>query len=412
MAQILNYSGLSCTDGQLYLLYAVNPPSPLELFKAYSGTNGHYFQVLTTAIEEQDTSGIEISPYSTYVGCYTTPGYNRIYYYRANECNSGPRQNVIVSSYIPNLHILDWVVRDTANPTICFEIVAPTLTVSGNPITKTFANCSDCSVGYSTQPFTATTGGFLTSQEPCQVSDDGLLFTWGNNASPAVGEPLFLDADTVQPLSGASLYYSTNWTSPPKSFQINNSGTIQSLTDCECYFTVVVNEDTGITTPQEVEACVSNMEFIVQYRPSESPCKSGHGCNAAAFFLTGNGIRITGGTIANQAVWLNNYGGPYDKLNYPPGIFSGPDRYNKLTADTATAAAIAATSDDGFIRFSLDCAIKQIYPGNYGFGRNKCHTDVTWITLILNGQKIYSGCPNGNFLTINPCTGKVISNTS
>lgn len=414
MAEIFNFSGLSCTDGQLYSLYMENPPSNLEKFKAYSGENGHYFTILTTSYSEQNTSGIKIASAPSYAGCYTTPGYSGTYYYRANECNSGPRQNVIVSSFISNLHILDWVVRDTVNPTICFDIIAPTTTVSGNPITKTFANCLDCSNNYSTQPLTATTGGFTSVQEPCFYDDSGLLFAWGNNPSPAVGEPLFLDAETVKPFSGGNLYYSTNWTSPPKSIQISNSGTIQSITDCVCYFDAQVNENTNtpVSPPTEVKECIANMEFLIRYSFNKGPCPGGHICNYAVFYLNGNGIRITGGTIANQAVWLNNNGGIYDKLNYPPGITSGIDRYNRLTADTATAEAIANTSTDGYITFSLDCAIKdlglpttQVFPGG-------CHTNVTWITMLLNGQKIYEGCPNGNFVTINPCTGKVINNRS
>jgi hypothetical protein len=411
MPQIFNYSGISCTDGQLYYLYAVDPPAPLTMFEAYSGSNGDYFTVLTAAVAEDDTSGIEIATSSSYLGCYNTPGYNNIYYYRANECSSGPRQNVIVSSYIPNLHILDWVVRDTVNPTICFEIVAPTLTVSGNPITRTFANCLDCSVGYSSQPFTATTGGFFSTQDPCELNYDGLLFTWGNNPAPAVGEPLFLDADNIKPLSGANLYYSTNWSTPPKSFQINNSGTIQSLTNCDCYFNVQVNEDIPFI-PTETADCIANMEFIVRYSDTKGPCPGGHSCNFAVFFLNGNGIKITGGTISDEAVWLNNYGGPSDKLNYPPGVSSGYDRYNLLTCDTERAQLIANTSSDGFITFSLDCAVAELGLSEPDAFAGGCHTNVTWITMVLNGQKIYEGCPDGNFVTINPCTGKVIKNRS
>lgn len=417
MAEIFNFSGLSCTDGQIYPLYMENPPSNLEKFKAYSGENGHYFALLTSAYSEQDTSGIKIASAPSYVGCYTTPGYSGTYYYRANQCNSGPVQNVIVSSFIPNLHNLNWIVRDTANPTVCLDIIAPTATVSGNPITKTFANCSDCSNNYSTQPLTASTGGYTTVQEPCFYDDSGVLFTWGNNPSPAVGEPLFLDADTVKPFSGGNLYYSTNWTSPPKSLQISNAGTITSIADCVCYFDAQVSEKAAVpvTPVEQIKQCVANMEFIIRYGElpsSGSPCFGGHSCNFAVFFLTGNGVRITGGTISDEAVWLNNYGGPLDKLNYPPGVTSGYDRYNKLTADTATSQAIANTSTDGYITFSLDCAVKALgLPTTKAFPTG-CHTNVTWITMKLNGKSIYDECPNGNFVTINPCTGKVINTTS
>jgi hypothetical protein len=132
------------------------------------------------------------------------------------------------------------------------------------------------------------------------------------------------------------------------------------------------------------------MEFIVQYSDTQGPCPGNHACNVATFYLRGN-------TTTIGTVYLNNNGGPADSLNYPPGVTSGNDRYNLLTLTTEQAQAIAATSQNGNITFSLVCAIPN---GN-------CHTNVTWITLKLNAETIYSGCPNNNFLTINPCTGVI-----
>jgi hypothetical protein len=73
---------------------------------------------------------------------------------------------------------------------------------------------------------------------------------------------------------------------------------------------------------------------------------------------------------------------------------------------TQQSQEIAASSQDGNITFALVCAT----PSNQnidGYGFGKCHTDVTWITLKRDGVTIYSGCPNNNFLTINPCTGEI-----
>lgn len=140
------------------------------------------------------------------------------------------------------------------------------------------------------------------------------------------------------------------------------------------------------------------MQFIVQYSDTLGPCPGLHDCNAATFYLRGNNVNI--GTV-----YLSNTGGSNDMLNYPPGVTSGYDRYNSLTLTTQQAQNIAASSSAGNISFSLVCATP--IDVNYGYGFGACHTNVTWITLKLNNETIYSGCPNNNFLTINPCTGVI-----
>jgi hypothetical protein len=158
--------------------------------------------------------------------------------------------------------------------------------------------------------------------------------------------------------------------------------------------------DTTITPElTKVVNCLANMEFIVQYSPTSGPCPGGHTCNAATFYLRGNNITI--GTV-----YLSNTGGSNDQFNYPPGVTSGLARYNSLTLTTQQAQDIAASSTGSNISFALVCAtgIDQ----NFGFGFGGCHTNVTWVTLKLNNETIYSGCPNNNFLTINPCTGQVV----
>lgn len=155
---------------------------------------------------------------------------------------------------------------------------------------------------------------------------------------------------------------------------------------------------TEVTPQTELEECLGSLEFIVQYSDTEGQCPGGHSCNAATFYLRGN-------TTTIGTVYLSNTGGSNDQFNYPPGHTSGYDRYNELTLTTQQAQDIAASSQDGNITFALVCATPVNV--NYGYGNGGCHTNVTWITLKRNGQTIYSGCPNNNFLTINPCTGVI-----
>ena len=48
-----------------------------------------------------------------------------------------------------------------------------------------------------------------------------------------------------------------------------------------------------------------------------------------------------------------------------------------------------------------------IIPDNLVCAEAVCHTGVAWTTIKLGGNVIYNGCPTNNFLTINPCTGKI-----
>ena len=155
---------------------------------------------------------------------------------------------------------------------------------------------------------------------------------------------------------------------------------------------------TEVTPQTELEECLGSLEFIVQYSPTQGPCPGGHTCNAATFYLRGN-------TTTIGTVYLSNTGGSNDQLNRPPGVTSGFARYNSLSLTTQQAQDIAASSTDGNISFALVCAtgIDQ----DFGFGFGNCHTNVTWVTLKRNGVTIYNGCPNNNFLTINPCTGVI-----
>ena len=153
---------------------------------------------------------------------------------------------------------------------------------------------------------------------------------------------------------------------------------------------------TVITVAAEILACLGNFEIIVDYM--ETGCSTGHNCNAANFYLKGNGIDI-------GLAKLSNTGGSQDAFNYPPGETSGNHRYNTFSLTTGQAQDIAIASVGGNITFSLVCATP---PGvNYGQGIGACHTSAAHMIIKRNGVEIYNNCPNGNTFTINPCTGVV-----
>jgi hypothetical protein len=158
-----------------------------------------------------------------------------------------------------------------------------------------------------------------------------------------------------------------------------------------------IHQNKGVLQP--ISRCLSSLELIVQYSSTLGPCAGGHSCNAATFYLRAN-------TTTVGTAYLSNSGGTTDQLNYPPGETSGYNRYSSFTLTPNQIQDIGATAQDGNISLSLVCATPPDV--NYGFGLGQCHTNVSWITLKLNGITIYSGCPDNNFLTINPCTGAVL----
>lgn len=146
-----------------------------------------------------------------------------------------------------------------------------------------------------------------------------------------------------------------------------------------------------------------------------SPCGDYHWCCRARFYVRANQITVYDtNNPSKNTVSLNNdsgectsFNGTYstnfyvDDFNYPPTFpigYNGKSRYDEITIGNAQAQAIAASSLDGNISFGLVCP-----DTNQG-----CHGGVTWIRLYRNDVLIYNGCPTGNFVTINPCTGQVI----
>lgn len=151
---------------------------------------------------------------------------------------------------------------------------------------------------------------------------------------------------------------------------------------------------------QMTVACLSGMRIVVQYRHNIDPY---HECNDASFNLLGNGIIIKGTApyvdpkgIIKGNIHLSNTEGNQDRKNYPSGVTSGSSRYSEIIITQDEAEQLALGSPDGFVKFSLQCAL------------NYCHNGVAYTQIFLASDPtpIYFGYPNGNFLEINPCTGE------
>lgn len=189
-----------------------------------------------------------------------------------------------------------------------------------------------------------------------------------------------------------------------KANRINQSYTYSLVAGQEQVFNPVltVSNDNGcsrqfIIEPiklkgQSLVQCLSSLEIIVQYNEALGPCPGGHRCNNATFNLMANGLHKIGD------VNLNNSSDTLEPGQFRPNNeTTGPNRINAFQISQTDAQAIAATDPNGtgFISFSLVCSDAN------------CHGGVAWTTLKLGGVVIYDGCPNNNFLTINPCTGEI-----
>ena len=185
---------------------------------------------------------------------------------------------------------------------------------------------------------------------------------------------------------------------------------------------------TPTSTPPTIEQCLTSFKVVVGYYAEaqyastaiQGSCSSidcqpcgeynrygGHNCDRARFYVSANLINVyDSADPTKNTVSLNNTGGVTfpnnDNYNYPtlppfsPG-YVGQSRYDELTIGATQAAQLATSSPDGYIKFALVCACPS----------SGCHDGVTWVRLYRNGVIIYSGCPTGNFLTINPCTGQI-----
>jgi len=181
-------------------------------------------------------------------------------------------------------------------------------------------------------------------------------------------------------------------------------------------------------TPPTIDQCLTNFKVVVAYYAEAAYCSTaiggtcttsdcqpcnerntygGHTCNRARFYISANLINVyDDSNPSKNTVSLNNVGtGVFpntDDYNYPtiapfPPGYVGYSRYDEITIGSTQAALIAASSLDGYISFALVCAAYA----------NDCHDGVTWVRLYRNDVEIYSGCPTGSFLKINPCTGQI-----
>lgn len=177
----------------------------------------------------------------------------------------------------------------------------------------------------------------------------------------------------------------------------NPTLTVTNRNGCSTTFAVAPLKLTG----QMTVVCLNGMRVVIQYRDG---IDTYHACNDASFNLLGNGHIIIGSNpppadprgLRKGNVHLSNTGGDQDRLNRPNGVTSGLSRYNEIIITQDEAEQLAAGADEGFVKFSLVCAL--------GY----CHTGVAYTQLFLANDPtpIYSGYPVGNFLEINPCTGE------
>lgn len=190
---------------------------------------------------------------------------------------------------------------------------------------------------------------------------------------------------------------------------------------------------TQTVTPSQpaIAQCLTEFKIVATYYqeaeyitgggcvgPDCAPCGTGHQCCKSRFYVKANNITVIDNYNPNKnTISLNNRGcSSYnqafnttvyvDDLNYPTGGFfppgyTGLSRYDEITISSSQAQTIAASSQDGNIRFGLTYATPI---------QTTEHGGVTWIRLYRNNVLIYNGCPTGNFVTINPCTGQVVSN--
>jgi hypothetical protein len=209
---------------------------------------------------------------------------------------------------------------------------------------------------------------------------------WGDGSS--IGTPSGILTFTYDGESEYELVVEVGNGNPDTNYQLSDN-----------YLATISCTQPAVETPT-ISECLANLKIIVRYDLNIGPCSGGHACNAATFFIRGNSTYI--GTV-----YLSNTNGNTDLHNYPPGEsgLNNVNRYNEFTLTSEQINDIVSTTVNDKITFALICAT----PANsdYGYGYGKCHENVTWIQMYLNDMKIFDGCPSGNFITINPCTGEI-----
>lgn len=196
-----------------------------------------------------------------------------------------------------------------------------------------------------------------------------------------------------------------------------------------------VNTYNDCATCQEI-GCLENLKIETIYLELTSdlallpagythPCQieiGQHQCNRALFEVYGNGVYIGDSRLNNDdgalsgATTINGtfICGDYDNT---PALLTGGtwtgsplSRYSVMTINQTTAQAIAAVGGNT-VTFSLLAAMTT-YGASCSFATVP-HANITWTRITdSTGKIIYNGCPNGNIVTINVCTGNVVSTST
>lgn len=249
-----------------------------------------------------------------------------------------------------------------------------------------YKNPEITSVAAGTVTYEAPTTNPNTTNPDAKVEFDvvgnftGLTFTWNFDDGSQI---IHNEAPTNKKIHVYKLIAGQEDTFNPTLTVTNSNG-------CSTIYRLAPLKLTG----QSTIACLTGMRILVQYIHAKEG--GSHTCNEATFNLKGNGLIIGGSPNGN--VFLSNTKGSNDKKNYPDGYpptYTGYDRASEIIINQDEAQQIAALSPDGYISFSLECAL------------NNCHTGVAWTQIFLADSQvpIYDDYPQNNFLSINPCTG-------
>lgn len=179
----------------------------------------------------------------------------------------------------------------------------------------------------------------------------------------------------------------------------------------------------------QIEAIYMSTVYDYSLLPPEyvHPCYISigtHDCNRALFEVFGNNIYV-GDFRMNNADGVGGgitvYSGNQicqDYNNLPhvltEGLWAGTDgcRYDKITLTYQQALDIAiVTGGNPMVTFSMIAAM-ETYGESCG-GETVPHENITWIRMTSpGGVVIYNGCPEGNFITLDVCTGIPLTTTT
>lgn len=149
-----------------------------------------------------------------------------------------------------------------------------------------------------------------------------------------------------------------------------------------------------------------------------------HRCNRSLFEVFANGEYIgdfrmnnDGGVGGGQTAHSGNYICQEYTNKLPYSITGGLEptaisKYDKITLTYQQAVDIAtATGGSTMVTFSMIPAV-DTYDVTCS-GEDGAHSGITWVRISKStGELIYNGCPEGNIVTLDVCTGSVSTTTS